>query len=85
MSLPQRRSDVAAQTIGGETVLQDPSNDQVHVVNSTAAWIWDRLDGTRRPEDIGSELAATFDVSPEQATRDLTDLLRSFEALGLLA
>ena len=85
MDLPHRRADIVIQQIGRETVLQDRDRQRVHVVNGTAAWIWQRLDGTRASDDIASEMAEQFEVTVERAQRDVAEIVHSFERLGLLA
>jgi hypothetical protein len=85
MDRPHRRADIVIQQIGRETVLQDRDRQQVHVVNRTAAWIWERLDGTRASEEIATEMAEQFEVTVDRARRDVVEIIRSFGKLGLLA
>ena len=84
MLAPQRRSDVIAERIGQETILRDPIKNLVHVINASAAWIWERLDGTSSVEEIASELAGRHGLAAEDARRDVTSVTDAFRELGLL-
>jgi len=85
MSPLQRREDISLHQIGSESVLKDPEQQRVHVVNSTAAWVWERLDGSRSVDQIGTELAARYAIPVDVAHRDVSQVLESFRELGLLA
>ncbi len=52
---PTARSDVTLQRVGREAILHDGRNGQAHVINGSAAQLWELCDG--RPLD---ELVAAF-------------------------
>ncbi len=79
----RRVEGVISRTIAGETVLV-PIHSRAEelglfTLNSVASFIWERMDG-RPLRDIASELAATYDVSIEEATTDLTHFARELVA-----
>ncbi|HET8776683.1 MAG TPA: PqqD family protein [Candidatus Limnocylindria bacterium] len=80
----RRRDDISVQRIGAETVLHDHEAQRAHVVNGTAAWIWDRLDGSRSLADLGQELAEHYAVDVDTARRDVSSVVESFRQLDLL-
>lgn len=84
MQTVRRRDNISVQHIGAETVLHDHQAQRAHVVNGTAAWIWDRLDGSRSLADIGLELAERYAVDVGIAQRDVSSVVDSFRQLDLL-
>lgn len=82
--MPARRSDVTIQQVGDDTVLHDERAGKLHVINASAAWIWDQLDGAASVDDIGDRLAQRFGIEPAAARRDVERIARSFDELGLL-
>lgn len=84
MTTPTRREGITVQRIGDETVLHDGGSKLAHVVNQSAAWIWDRIDGTSSTDDIADQLVREFDVPTEIARRDVVAVTDEFRRLGLL-
>ena len=79
-----RRPDVTAQQVGGDTILTDPVAGRSHVINATAWWIWDQLDGATTVDEIATRMAGRYAVDPARARGDVDRILGSFESLGLL-
>ena len=48
---PQIREDIVVSKVGQEMMLFDPKTDQVHVLNETAAVIWEMTDGRHSKEE----------------------------------
>ena len=80
-----RRDDIALQLIGGDSVLTDPGRQLTHVINASAAWVWEQLDGQSTTESIAQLLADRYDIPFERAREDVERITSSFEQLGLLA
>ena len=81
---PKRRTNVNSRTVEGETVVLDRSNKQIHQLNQTASYIWERCDGVSTLQAIAQQLAETFAVDGETAIRDVTAVVVQFHALHLL-
>lgn len=81
---PKRRTNVSSRTIEGETVVLDRSNEQIHQLNQTASYIWERCDGASTLQAIAQQLAETFAVDGETATRDVSGVVAQFHTLHLL-
>jgi hypothetical protein len=79
-----RRDDIIFQEIGGEAVLIDPIAGRSHVINGTAARIWNQLDGSTPPQAIAHRLADEYDVEATTARADVDRITSSFDTLGLL-
>lgn len=65
-------------------VVLDREAEQIHQLNPTASFIWERCDGRRTAWDIADELAGAFDVDPDTAREAVSAALRRFAELGLL-
>lgn len=84
MTTPMRSAGVTVQSVGDETVLHDADRQLAHVVNRSAAWIWERFDGRSSIEAIADQLAREFDVPVETARGDVAAVADEFRRLGLL-
>jgi Coenzyme PQQ synthesis protein D (PqqD) len=83
-NLPVRNPKLAWREIEGEIVIISPENSQLHELNETAALIWKQADGKSDAEQIAARLAEEFDVAPEAARADVTELLAQLEEKELL-
>jgi Coenzyme PQQ synthesis protein D (PqqD) len=81
---PKRRSDISARVVVDETVVLDLGAAQIHQLNATASFIWDRCDGHCTVGEIAEKLAESFDVDGETARQAVQATLRQFDELGLL-
>ncbi len=81
---PVARPDVTLQRVGREAILHDGRNGKAHVINGSAAQLWELCDG--RPLDrLVADFAALYARSPETVAPDVDRTLANFEALDLLA
>jgi hypothetical protein len=83
---PRRAAGSAFRVVGDEggfVVL--PSRSEVKVLNPAGALIFSLLDGAHTREQIRDAVSSQFDVSPEQAQRDVDTFLRDLESHGMLA
>lgn len=83
--MPTRRTDVTAQEIGSDTVLTDGRDRRTHVINSSAAWVWEQLDGATTTDEIALRLAGRYGIDESTARADVERITDSFQHLGLLA
>ena len=72
-SKPLRRPDILSKQAGRETILYRANSEAVHILNSTAQFIWNLCDGTHTAEEIGAALQANFAVPPD---RDVLNAVR---------
>jgi hypothetical protein len=84
----QRPSGIGEQQVGDERMLLDEGANRVHVLNGTAAFIWDRLEAPITVEEIARRMADEYDltgVADIQGTirRVLGDLLEKGLVLRL--
>jgi hypothetical protein len=65
-------------------VLYHPGTNEAHVLNITAAYIWNCCDGSRDVAAIATEVAKLCRLPAQQALGDVQNALRSFHAKQLL-
>jgi PqqD family protein of HPr-rel-A system len=80
---PAARSDVTLQQVGREAILHDARNGQAHVINGSAAHLWELCDG-RPLDELVAAFGALFGREPATVADDVRRTLARFEALGLL-
>lgn len=83
--LSRRNRCIISRVIGSETILYDPRNESIHVLNPAAAVIWELCDGEHNVEAITLGLSRAF-ASAERANlhMDVVEALRTFHDLGLV-
>jgi hypothetical protein len=81
---PQRRDDVSIRTMADEVIVLDRANQQVHQLNASAGFVWQRCDGQHTVESIADELCGAFEVTAETAREAVRTALHRFAELGLL-
>jgi len=80
---PTARADVTLQRVGREAILHDSQNGQAHVINGSAAQLWELCDG--RPfETLVTDFGALYGRAADTVVEDVKRTLTRFEALGLL-
>ena len=85
-----KNPDFVPRKIAGEHILvplrRTPGQpDALFVLNATGGFIWDQLSETTPVTAVRDRLIAQFDVTPDQAARDLTDVLQQLAAIGAIA
>jgi hypothetical protein len=78
------RQGLSTRVVDGERVILDRESGQVHQLNSTASFVWDRVCDGAGPSEIAAELSRSFDVAHSQALRDAIRIVEEFIALRLL-
>lgn len=80
-----RESQAVLQRIGSEAVIHDRASGRVHVINGSAARLWELCDGGRTLDEITSAFAAGYAVEPAVVADDVAALVAHFRSLGLVA
>ena len=84
--LPRRNPDTAFRKIGesgGMVVL--PTRSEVKVLNPVGIVVFSLLDGTRDIDALAARVAEEFDITVDQAKRDVLEFLRDLQRDGMLA
>jgi PqqD family protein of HPr-rel-A system len=77
------RADVTLQRVGPEAILHDALSGQAHVINASAARVWELCDG-RPMDDLLTAFAEPYGLAPEAVRDDVERVLAGFRELGLL-
>jgi len=81
---PTPNKDVALQRVGQEAILHDRRNGRAHVVNESAAQIWELCNGQNTLEQIVSAFAAEYGLPAADVQADVQDILAKFHELRVL-
>jgi peroxiredoxin/uncharacterized membrane protein YphA (DoxX/SURF4 family) len=82
--VPVGRSDVSMAEREGEMVLVDRLTGAVHVLNPTAAIVWQCLDGSGSVDEIGIDIADVFEQEQGEVREAVLEVVRRFGRQGLL-
>lgn len=77
------RIDVELRVVGREAILHDPVSARTHVVNASAARVWELCDG-RSMTALVDEFAAGYGRRPDDLRPDVRRIVDHFASLGLL-
>jgi len=82
---PRYRRDetLPFQEIQGQVIIVRPAGQEFHQLDETATFLWNRLDRPRAADDLAEELCEEYEVSPEDAARDVRSFLSDLEQKGL--
>lgn len=75
--------------IAGETIIVPISGnvgdlESVYTLNEVGSFIWQLIDGERTAQALAAAVCAEYAVGPDQAARDVDELLATLEARGLV-
>jgi len=80
-----RAGRLAARKVAGEVVILRPHDSSLYVLNPVASAVWEAADGQTSLDSVIREVIChDFDVDPETARRDASELLVALAAEGLL-
>ena len=79
-----RAEDVVWRKIGDEIVVIKDDGLSVHLLNKTAAVIWEAWVDISDPEGIASALCERFDVSFDEAKCDIENTVAQMKEIGLM-
>ena len=79
-----RAEDIIWRRIGDEIVVIKDDGLSVHLLNKTAALIWEMCAETCEPDNIAAKLCERFAVSLDEARADVEDIMGKLEKNGLL-
>ncbi|HEY7913876.1 MAG TPA: PqqD family protein [Blastocatellia bacterium] len=82
---PALHPQVAMQVVDGLTVIVLADSGEVLVLNALGTRILDLIDGKRTITEIARLIEEEYDVSAEQARRDLDEFLRTLSEAGALS
>jgi hypothetical protein len=81
---PTPNKDVLLQRVGQEAILHDRRNGRAHVINESAAQIWELCDGQHTLDQIVNTFAAAYALPAMDVQSDVQDILAKFHELRVL-
>ena len=84
VQLPTPSKDVSLQRVGQEAILHDRRNGRAHVINESAAQIWELCDGQHTLDQIVSAFAAVYGLPAADVQADVQYILAKFHELRVL-
>lgn len=83
---PLRKDGILTRRMGEEWMLYDSEKGDIHVINSTAEFVWRLCDGTHKTSEIQHQVQETFDVPDGvDVIKDIDGIIEKFRDLGVLA
>jgi hypothetical protein len=82
--IPTRSVDATLQHVGSEAILYDRRNGRAHVINKSAARIWELCDGQANVEQIAGAFAASYAMPTSEVYDDVLAILATFRELRVL-
>jgi Coenzyme PQQ synthesis protein D (PqqD) len=80
----RRNESVETAPLNQETLLYHAKINRFCILNRTSSFIWNRLQTPVSPEEIASELCATFDgIALTEALKDVTQAVANLLELDL--
>ena len=76
--------DIIWRRIADEVVVIKDDGLSTHVLNKTAAHIWELCDGKHGTDEIVDSMCKRFDVSYEQASTDAKETIGQLIQIGIL-
>ena len=81
--------NLVARSIAGETLIVPVRSDvadldYIYALNEVGSRVWELLDERRSVDKVVEAICTEYEVPPEQAARDVGELLSSLEAAGLI-
>jgi PqqD family protein of HPr-rel-A system len=72
------------QTLEEETIVVDPRTREVHLLNDTAARIWELLGSAQSVDELTRALGEEYDAPADELRAGVEELLAGFSEKGLL-
>jgi hypothetical protein len=76
--------DVISRRVGNEMVVLKSDANAAHILNTTAAAIWELCDGQHSLDEIAASICDRFEVSFEQARGDIEQIIGRFIKVGIV-
>ena len=82
--IPEKNPDLMWRSLDDGTVIINPEQGDVRVLNDVGARVWELVDGQRSVSQIAREITQEYEVSLDDANKDLQEYLKVMITKGLL-
>jgi hypothetical protein len=83
--IPTQVSEIIWRDTADGAVLIAPSTGKLQVFNTSGAYIWQLIDGKLTIGDIQAYVSRHFDITEEQASKDISHFLTELSDKGLIS
>ncbi len=80
----KRNPNVAWQTMEDESLLISSATSMAHELNGTATWIWQNIEPPCSFDHLVKKMCQEFDLSSNQAIKDLEEFLSNLQQQELI-
>jgi hypothetical protein len=83
----KKNPSILSKAVGEETILfQEKNGDRkpTYTLNKIGTFIWSHMDEKKEASEIKNLIIEEFDVSPEEAKKDLIFFLQQLEEIGVI-
>lgn len=82
--VPRKQRAAPSRVIDGSAVVIQTRLSEVALLNEVGTLVWSSIDGTRSERDLVALVTGAFEVSDEQAARDVAAFLDELAAASLV-
>lgn len=82
--IPKRQRSSASRVIDGAAVVIQTKLSDVALLNEVGTLVWGSIDGARSEADLVALVTESFEVTPDQAARDVGAFLDELAAASLV-
>ena len=84
-----KESDFVTRCIEGETIIVPVKGnvgdlDSIYTLNEVGTLVWELIDGQNRVSQIVEAICSEYDITPEEAEKDVIELVASLNSAGLI-
>ncbi|MCZ6680390.1 MAG: PqqD family protein [Candidatus Poribacteria bacterium] len=83
--LPEGRDNILYRELDDGCIVYDAESNQGHILNITAAYIWNCCDGHHSIESIARDLQGLFSLNFEEALKHVESTIAQFQESRLLS
>jgi hypothetical protein len=80
----KKNENLAWRSIEGQIFIVDPKKSILHELNSVASRIWELIDGKRALKEISGQVCREFEVTSEEAEKDILELAEKLQEKELI-
>jgi PqqD family protein of HPr-rel-A system len=84
MHVPVPSAEISLQRVGEEAILHDRRSGRAHVINESAARIWELCNGHATIDEIVSAFASSYELDAGEVREDVLYIIAKFRELGVL-
>jgi coenzyme PQQ synthesis protein D (PqqD) len=80
----RRDPELPFQKLEEETIVVDPKRREVHLLNETAARVWELLEAPRSVDELVAALAEEYDAPGDELREEIVELVDGLGSKRLL-